>query len=174
MRSVRHCKYKRRNELRDYEPVPSLMVLLNSIRKERVYQYVLEFKLCKRIVLFWSLKYTVFYEIRNKKGARYYRRHNRWYSVRQNNGIRNYLPKKGQYKLTLTRSVINSSSPIVLLLMNLLKHLARRYLMNQEMSAEKNWEAIVFNDKSARERLNAILHPLIIQRSPIPCQSTCE
>ena len=26
MRSVQHCEYKRRNELRDYKPVTSLMV----------------------------------------------------------------------------------------------------------------------------------------------------
>ena len=75
------------------------------------------------------------------------------------------LQKKVRSRSMQTKSDINSSRQTALLLANSRTRLDRTFLDESGDVSRKKLGAIVFNDKAAREQLNSILHPLIIERS---------
>lgn len=75
------------------------------------------------------------------------------------------LAEKGAIPINadeIGHQLLKADSPVI---DELVSAFGREILEESGNVSRKKLGAIVFNDKSARERLNAILHPLIIQRS---------
>lgn len=75
------------------------------------------------------------------------------------------LAEKGAIQINadeIGHQLLKSDSPVI---DELVEAFGTEILDESGDVSRKKLGAIVFNDKSARERLNAILHPLIIQRS---------
>ena len=79
--------------------------------------------------------------------------------------VSDLLAEKGATPINadeIGHQLLKADSPVINLLT---EAFGREILEDSGDVSRKKLGAIVFNDKSARERLNSILHPLIIQRS---------